>query len=231
MANPKPQSREPRQCTGPCGRVLPWEAFTVDHRDANGDVTRRKAKCPDCLREQQTAYRRRLAATRKRTNGIARVPAPWEWVRTKVCSMCGADKPWAMYSPVVYWPDGQVRRVQCRCRDCRNKIQRGYKAPASPKRLAYIADWKRKERVKRQRERAGRGRHYPVGPFVAWLRIVEADEGGLSCLAGDAGLHPDTLTKVVYRNKVVAEKTAEAALCARGLMLADLYGHDDELAA
>lgn len=233
---PKPRTPQPhelermRTCTK-CGKTKQWVDFSPDRRAEDGTVLRTKSVCRGCAAKSQKASRRRMNDGRRRQNGRERVPASWEWIRITRCCKCLEEKPWALFSPVWYWPDGQVRRVQTRCRTCRVEDQRGHPRKITPERTAYLNDWKRKQRDAKRLERVGYGGRLPVAPFVAWLERVEAEEGGLSRLATDAGLHPDTLAKVATRNKVVAEKTAEAALCARGLMLADVYGYDFEEAA
>jgi len=211
-----------RTCTR-CGKTQPWQEFSVDRRDADGNVIRVKNRCRKCLTECERNRRRAEAANRERMNGRGRIPEPWEWVKTKRCSVCREMKSWALFSPVCYWPDGMVRRVQSQCRACRVKAQRNFVRQMTPKRRAYLARWKASRARRLKSDREGRGEHLPVESFRAWLVTIEREEGGLAKLSEDAGLHSDTLSKVMTRNKVVSLTTAERAACARGLRLDDIY--------
>ena len=155
-------------------------------------------------------------------SGVPRIPEPREWVLTRRCSCCRATKPWALFSPRRYWPDGTVRQVQAWCRACKIELEKRVNRPITPERRRYLAAAKRRKRAALRADR-GLGPRLPVAPFKGWLERVREEEGGLAALAEDAGLHEDTLAKVLSRNVVVSTRTAEAALCARGRMLQDLY--------
>lgn len=159
-------------------------------------------------------------------SGTPRIPEPREWVLHRACTECGERKPWARFSPATYFEDGTVRTVQSKCHACQSaasaKRWTRYRAENTDRVRAYQREWCRQRSAKRQEER-GYSPRLPAAPFQAWLRRVWLLEESLEPLARDAGLHPDTLAKVLSRNKFVAETTADAALCARGQNLHDLY--------
>ena len=226
---PQPHELErTRECIG-CHEVKVWAEFPAEKKDAEGNVITIKSRCHECRAVLLRKRHAEMTAARP-TDGfnVERIPEPWEWLQMKVCSCCAVKKAWAFYSPREYWPDGTVRSVGSRCRECRAKERSRHKN--SEARRTYQREWRRRQRAQIRAERAEGGTRLPGAPFKSWLRFVEVEEGGLARLAEDAGLHPDTLAKVLSRNDCVMDKTAEAALCARGAMLADIYPELQEAA-
>lgn len=213
-----------RECTA-CHRTLPWIEFSPNSYAPDGSVASVKSQCYECRLE--ITRDRRIALGRELQNGRARIPAPSEWIRTKHCPHCGETKPWAKYSPREYWPDGSVRRVQAWCRDCKNELNRGSKREPTDEERRYKARWGFERRAEMRRERAGYGSSVPMAPLVPWLLEIQEQEGSLRKLAEDAGLHHDTLTAKLRRSSSIAETTAEAVLCARGLRMDDIYQLED----
>lgn len=216
-----------RTCTR-CHERKPWALFAPKEYTPDGLVCGVQSWCRDCYAAKRKEDRALMRKAHKPAPGCERIPEPWEYVRTAVCSHCGLTKTFAFFSPKSYWPDGSVRSVQSRCKDCCNKLrdrakQKEWHRANRPSINARNIVALRKRRQGMRRDRTSRGKLLPATPFQLWLLDVQREEGSLARLAEDAGLHEDTLAKVLSRNVTVAEVTVERSVCARGLRLDDVY--------
>lgn len=226
---PQPHEWERTRVCSRCGETKPWALFSPKRYDADGLVDLVSSQCFACRSEVNKKQRAWIRSQiNKPGPGHERVPEPWEYVRTKRCSACGEIKTFSSFSPRSYYPDGQIRHVASRCKKCCTKLRdrekhkewhRQNRASINARSVIHL----RKHRREMRRDRTARGRLLPALPLKLWLLGVQREEGGLTNLAHDAGVHEDSLAKVLKRNQRVAEATAEAALCARGLRLDDVY--------
>lgn len=188
-----------------CGVSKPWADFSPNRRGPDGQVMGVKPRCNECVAANSRAATVERRKERQPQNGRGRIPDPSEWIRTKRCPNCKKTKPWALYSPLAYWPDGSVRRVQSWCRECRAQQSRGKRRPMTPHRLAYLREWKRRNKVafRKQSSAGNAGRDLPVEPLRAWLlgllRVPDGypDEHTMALAAGIEGVR-GVLARVVW---------------------------------
>lgn len=207
-----------------CGQLKAPEEMLPDYRRR-----RPLSRCRECY----NARRRKPAHLPRVTE---RIPAPAEWLLRKRCSRCGEEKPWALFSPKRWWPDGSVRSVYSSCRKCNAAMARERwkrrRRPRSKEEKMRDAQWKRRRRAQMRVERADRD-WLPAEPFRRWLRSLIEDEGeGIGEIADRAGLQSRTLYRVLHENEGrVALRVVDCCLVAHGWHLHQLYPLDETEAA
>lgn len=168
--------------------------------------------------------------------GVPRVPEPREWVLVKRCSKCGETKPWALFSPARYWPDGSVRHVVARCRACeaerRNDPARraGYRERNAQRLRDYHREWMRARRAALRAEGAG-DVMLEVGPFREWLAARALEVGGFQALADCLGEERRTIHRIRTEQRTVGLSIVDRCATALGWHIGEIYDEEEALAA
>lgn len=163
-------------------------------------------------------------------SGVPRIPEPWEWVRTKRCSRCGKEKPWAQFPPRKYWPEGGVRFVAAHCHDCDSALsrerQRQYRRENRYR--EYKVAWRRRKRAALRRDRGQRdSMSLPVGPLLAWLEERADDLGGLSAVAASCGTNERNLRRI-RSQETVSLSFVDRCCVALGFHVNDVYPPEED---
>jgi len=211
-----------RVCVG-CTLEKPWSEFSPKARDSDGHVTRVAGRCRECRNEYLRDRLRGMHQDRERMSGRPRIPQPREWRLTKRCPTCEQTKPWALFSPRTYWPDGSVRQVQSWCRECQGaanaKYHRVYDEAAAARNRRYL------ERVRRDRKPI----RLPVGPLRAWLLgYFATGEEGIMEFSERIGVQDRSIRRILSEHEHVTDDLADRILLGNGVLLNELYPLDGE---
>lgn len=166
-------------------------------------------------------------------SGYPHVPLPHEWLRTKVCSDCKQRKPWALFTPRTYGPDGAVTNVQSACKAChatrsRERCPLWYAAHREEKKAKTRARH-RQLAAELRRDRSGaHGPRLRGAPFREWLayRVAE-DERGFVGVADLCGVPERSLRRAIREHQNVSLSIVDRCLTAFGDHLAELYPEEE----
>ena len=163
-------------------------------------------------------------------SGVPRIPRPEEWILKKICTRCGEEKPWAKFSPGSYWDDGSVRCVQSYCQDCHAEINRNRpKKPIAPERLAYLVDYKRRQRAALRAERTSDGKRLPSAPIRELLNRAVKDTEDWVLLGEQCRMSERIFRRVMVQENVTL-RLADAICTRLGVRVYDLYPELEEAA-